>query len=76
MFHRSCLLNWLKRDANCPMCRVRLPDRIPRPPSFQEQRLADRLRKQQELWEKGPNSVDCPRTIHNLAMTGLLIPRT
>ena len=52
IFHMECVHDWLARNATCPKCREPIPDRIPRPPSFQERRLAKRLELTRAGWRK------------------------
>lgn len=60
-FHVGCLANWLQRNANCPMCRVRLPDRIPRPATLRETRLAARLKKETDRLDNAAGTDGSPK---------------
>jgi hypothetical protein len=48
LYHPGCILDWLRRNASCPMCRQVIPETIPRPATIQELNVAARLKQHNE----------------------------
>jgi len=47
--HWNCLESMFLHDNTCPACATPLPDKVPRPPTFQERALARRLQHHRKL---------------------------
>lgn len=48
IFHPVCIIDWLGRNASCPMRRQVIPETIPRPATIQELNMAAQLKQHNE----------------------------
>ncbi len=44
-FHRECLLKWLERTSNCPLCRFELPTDDAQYEQFKAQKKREKTRE-------------------------------
>jgi len=44
-FDRECLLKWLNRSSNCPLCRAELPTDDPEYEQFKLQKKREKIRE-------------------------------